>query len=210
MTTIMIFHVRSKYTAVGRKEIITFFYLYMALTVISLILDSGVVPLASVVYPYFVAVQCGLSTATCWCLLVNGFVGFQFAEDGTPLSLWVLISPYSLIFLTSAPPIIFPWRVLNLGSRIDLYISRLGITLANINHRPLCRIIHLQRGIPCRLRNPTNRACPQYPRGPMAIGRYCLWRVLHGCRPSYSLRLFFENMYWRETLSRRIILRDNM
>jgi hypothetical protein len=91
MTTIMIFHVRSKYTAVGRKEIITFFYLYMALTVTSLILDSGVVPLASVVYPYFVAVQCGLSSATCWCLLVNGFVGFQFAEDGTPLSLWVYI-----------------------------------------------------------------------------------------------------------------------
>jgi hypothetical protein len=90
MTTIMIFHVRSKYTAVGRKEIITFFYLYMALTVVSLILDAGVVPLASVVYPYFVAVQCGLTTATCWCLLVNGFVGFQFAEDGTPLSLWVL------------------------------------------------------------------------------------------------------------------------
>ena len=23
------------------------------------------------------------------CLLINGFVGFQFAEDGTPLSLWV-------------------------------------------------------------------------------------------------------------------------
>jgi hypothetical protein len=89
MTTIMIFHVRSKYTAVGRKEIITFFYLFMALTVISLILDSGVVPLSSVVYPYFVAVQCGFTTATCWCLLVNGFVGFQFAEDGTPLSLWV-------------------------------------------------------------------------------------------------------------------------
>ena len=27
------------------------------------------------------------------CLLINGFVGFQFAEDGTPLSLWVRI-PY--------------------------------------------------------------------------------------------------------------------
>ena len=89
MTTVMIFHVRSKYTAVGRKEIITFFYLFMALTVMSLILDAGVVPPASVVFPYFVAVQCGVASATCWCLLVNGFVGFQFAEDGTPLSLWV-------------------------------------------------------------------------------------------------------------------------
>lgn len=102
----MIFHVRSKYTAVGRKEIITFFYLYMGLTVTSLILDSGVVPLASVVYPYFVAVQCGLTTATCWCLLVNGFVGFQFAEDGTPLSLWVPSKSIACLTLASPPVVI--------------------------------------------------------------------------------------------------------
>jgi predicted lipoprotein with Yx(FWY)xxD motif len=41
--------------------------------------------------------------ATFWCLLLNGFVGFQFAEDGTPLSLWVMdknntfFSPYSIL-----------------------------------------------------------------------------------------------------------------
>jgi hypothetical protein len=31
-----------------------------------------------------------LVAAAYCCLLVNGFVGFQFAEDGTPLSLWLL------------------------------------------------------------------------------------------------------------------------
>lgn len=33
-----------------------------------------------------------MAAAYC-CLLINGFVGFQFAEDGTPLSLWVRSSP---------------------------------------------------------------------------------------------------------------------
>ncbi len=28
MTAIMVYHIRSKYTAVGRKEIVLFFYLY--------------------------------------------------------------------------------------------------------------------------------------------------------------------------------------
>ncbi|KAF9904350.1 Chitin synthase, class 7 [Lobosporangium transversale] len=52
MTAIMIYHIRSKYTA------------------------------------YFAGAHLGLISATFWCLLLNGFVGFQFAEDGTPLSLW--------------------------------------------------------------------------------------------------------------------------
>ncbi|KAH6680418.1 chitin synthase III catalytic subunit [Halenospora varia] len=90
MTVIMILHVRSKFTAVGRKEIIAFFYLYMGLTCASLILDSGVVPPGNGAYPYFAAVQNGLTSALCVCLLINGFVGFQLYEDGTTLSIWLL------------------------------------------------------------------------------------------------------------------------
>lgn len=88
MTLIMIYHIKSKYTAVGRKEIVMFFYLYMIVTFLELLLVSGIVPTASTMYPYFVAAHIGFITATFWCLLLNGFVGFQFAEDGTPLSLW--------------------------------------------------------------------------------------------------------------------------
>jgi len=36
------------------------------------------------------AVYTGLVAAAYACLLINAFVGFQFAEDGTPLSLWGL------------------------------------------------------------------------------------------------------------------------
>lgn len=75
---------------IGRKEIITFFYLFLALTVFSLIIDAGVVPPKSAPFPYFVAVQNGLTSALCTCLLVNGFVGFQIYEDGTALSVWLI------------------------------------------------------------------------------------------------------------------------
>lgn len=74
----------------GRKEIITFFYIYMALTIVSLIVDAGVVPPRSGSFPYFVAVQNGLASALCTSLLINGFVGFQIYEDGTALSVWLL------------------------------------------------------------------------------------------------------------------------
>ncbi|KAF2104940.1 hypothetical protein NA57DRAFT_31321 [Rhizodiscina lignyota] len=90
MAAIMILHVRSKFTAVGRKEIITFFYIYMLLTAFSLVLDAGVVPPGSGAFPYFAAVQNGLVSALVTCLLINGFVGFQLYEDGTTLSIWLL------------------------------------------------------------------------------------------------------------------------
>ncbi|KAI3611904.1 chitin synthase export chaperone [Moniliophthora roreri] len=90
MTAIMIYHIRSKYTAVGRKEIVTFFWLYMAIQLLAIFLDSGIIPTANNVYPIFAAIYTGLVASAYCCLLINAFVGFQFAEDGTPRSLWFL------------------------------------------------------------------------------------------------------------------------
>lgn len=56
----------------------------------SLVLDAGVIPPGSGSYPYFAAVQNGLTSALCTCLLINGFVGFQLYEDGTRQSVWLL------------------------------------------------------------------------------------------------------------------------
>lgn len=96
----MIFHVRSKFTAVGRREILTFFYIYSLLTVISLVLDAGVLQATnSGAYPWFVAVQNGLTSALCTSLLINGFVGFQLYEDGTTLSVWLLRLGSLLMFV---------------------------------------------------------------------------------------------------------------
>lgn len=85
----------------GRKEITTFFYSYTLLTICSLVVDTGVVPPASAPFPYFVAVQAGLVSATCICLMINGFVGFQLYEDGTTLSVWLLRTCSVAMFLVS-------------------------------------------------------------------------------------------------------------
>ncbi|KAH9992384.1 chitin synthase export chaperone [Xylariaceae sp. FL0662B] len=105
MTVVMILHIRGKFTAVGRKEILAFFYFYMLLSFFSLLIDAGVVPPGSNPYPYFVAVQSGLASAVVTCLLINGFVGFQLYEDGTPLSVWMLrlcsLAAFVISFLVS-------------------------------------------------------------------------------------------------------------
>ncbi|KAI1639207.1 chitin synthase III catalytic subunit [Biscogniauxia mediterranea] len=105
MTVVMILHIRGKFTAVGRKEILAFFYTYMLLSFISLCVDAGVVPPGSDPYPYFVAIQSGLASALVTCLLINGFVGFQLYEDGTPLSVWMLrlcsLAAFVISFLVS-------------------------------------------------------------------------------------------------------------
>lgn len=89
----------------GRKEIINFFYIYMLLTFFSLVVDAGVTPPGSSAYPYFVAAQAGLASALITCLLINGFVGFQLYEDGTPLSLWMLrlssLAAFAISFLVA-------------------------------------------------------------------------------------------------------------
>ncbi|KAG0203957.1 Chitin synthase, class 7 [Mortierella sp. GBA43] len=79
-----------------------FFYLYTLVTIMDLLLVSGIIPTSHDVYPYFTGVHLGLISATFWCLLLNGFVGFQFAEDGTPLSLWSIRISSFVVFAAVA------------------------------------------------------------------------------------------------------------
>ncbi|AEO69758.1 aa139db8-d61f-4946-a1df-ed6203e6cd8e [Thermothielavioides terrestris] len=125
MTVFMVLHVRGKFTAVGRKEITTFFYLYMLLTFLSLCIDAGVIPPGSAPYPYFVAVQAGLTSALVTCLLVNGFVGFQLYEDGTPLSLWMLRLCSAAAFVISflvALATFMSWAGLGPTNQVGLFV----------------------------------------------------------------------------------------
>jgi hypothetical protein len=50
MVAIMILHIRTKYTAVGRKEIVQFFYMYFVVELLGIFLDSGIIPSYSKVY----------------------------------------------------------------------------------------------------------------------------------------------------------------
>lgn len=87
---VIIFNVRAKYTAIGRSEMLSFFYIIIALFVSTLVVDCGVSPPSSGSYAYFVALQIGLASAACICLLYNGLLCFQFWEDGTKTSKWLL------------------------------------------------------------------------------------------------------------------------
>lgn len=51
MAAIMLYHVRSKYTAVGRKEIVLFFYIYMFVELLAIFLDSAIIPTSKGIYP---------------------------------------------------------------------------------------------------------------------------------------------------------------
>jgi len=90
MTSIMIYHIKSKYTAVGRKEIVMFFYAYMVVVIFELMIYSGAIPASSAIYSYVVALYNAMVIASYIILLLNGFVGFQWTEDGTPTSLWII------------------------------------------------------------------------------------------------------------------------
>jgi hypothetical protein len=101
----------------------------MLLTVCSLVLDSGVIPPGSGAYAYFTAVQSGLTSSLCACLLINGFVGFQLYEDGTKLSVWLLRGVSLVMFLASGVVSICTFKGLGplgpqntLGLFIVLYI----------------------------------------------------------------------------------------
>lgn len=98
MTTNMIIHIKNKYTAVGRKEIVIFFYLYLINVILEMFLVTNIIPLSTSLYKYFTAAYVGSSTACFGILLLNGFVGFQWAEDGTRTSVWIFRMSSLLLF----------------------------------------------------------------------------------------------------------------
>lgn len=98
---IIIYNVRAKYTAIGRLEMLSYFNINLALIIATLVVDCGVSPPGTKSYTYFVALQMGLASASCWCLMVSGFLGFRLWEDGTVRSLlFVRCTSLAMFLLT--------------------------------------------------------------------------------------------------------------
>jgi hypothetical protein len=85
----------------GRREILWFFYFYAVTTIAELLVVPGIVPLYFAGYPYFVALYIALAITTFWILFFNGFVPFQFVDDGSKSSITMLMSSSLAVFVAS-------------------------------------------------------------------------------------------------------------
>lgn len=110
---IMMYTVKGKYTAIGRKELFHFLSCFLFLTCMSLVVDAGVAPPGSSAYPYLVAIQNGAISGTMWSLVNFGFLGFQFYEDGTRRAMLFLrgttLCAFLLTFIISLFTFIPSW-----------------------------------------------------------------------------------------------------
>ncbi|OUM66213.1 hypothetical protein PIROE2DRAFT_53601 [Piromyces sp. E2] len=157
MTLIMIFHIKSKYTAVGRKEVVIFYYLYFLYIAMEMVVSSGVIPLYVDYYKYVVASYIGIVGATCTTLLVSGLVSFQWIEDGTAKSLWLvrvgaLISfginfavsflTFEKQFLTSSKVLFILFFIVNGGEILIYFLLQVFLVITVLDEKwPLGAIL---------------------------------------------------------------------
>ncbi|KAH8834073.1 chitin synthase III catalytic subunit-domain-containing protein [Flagelloscypha sp. PMI_526] len=105
MTLVMIFHIRSKYTAIGRKEIVHFFWFYVLISLLAFFLDSGILPPSHVIYPWFTAAYTGLRSvlflfAVGFFIAIADFQGFAGFSKTKPLGLWIIYILWPIVCVT--------------------------------------------------------------------------------------------------------------
>lgn len=89
VTVLLLLRSERKRAAVGRREIQAFLLGYLLISICE-IFSVGEFPLNDKVRLAFSAIHIGAIAATTWILFLNGIVGYQLIDDGTPLSLGLL------------------------------------------------------------------------------------------------------------------------
>ncbi|CAF9928942.1 hypothetical protein IMSHALPRED_007793 [Imshaugia aleurites] len=90
VTAVLLWRADKKQAAVGRREFQLFLLGYIIVEICEIFTVGGF-PLERKVRLGFTAVHLGSIVATLWVLLLNGIVGFQILDDGTPLSLGLIL-----------------------------------------------------------------------------------------------------------------------
>ncbi|RDW83198.1 hypothetical protein BP5796_04689 [Coleophoma crateriformis] len=87
-----------KQAAVGRREMQLFLVGYIIIEICE-IFTVGEFPLSAKVRIAFSGIHLGMIVATLWILMLNAFVGYQIVEDGTPLSLGLILASAAVLFI---------------------------------------------------------------------------------------------------------------
>ncbi|KAI1347240.1 chitin synthase III catalytic subunit [Xylaria sp. FL0043] len=87
-----------KRAAVGRREMQLFLIMFIIIEIAE-IFSVGEFPLSSTARIAFTGIHIGMIIATTWVLLMNAIVGFQLLDDGTPLSLGLIIISAGILFI---------------------------------------------------------------------------------------------------------------
>ncbi|KAF2002530.1 hypothetical protein P154DRAFT_140990 [Amniculicola lignicola CBS 123094] len=87
-----------KRAAVGRREMQLFLLGYIIVEICEIITIGGF-PLGSNVRRAFVAIHIASIVATLWILMLNGVVGYQLLDDGTAVSLGLILVSAAILFI---------------------------------------------------------------------------------------------------------------
>jgi len=98
ISIILLLRSERKQAAVGRREMQMFLVGYMLISLCEIFTVGGI-PLDDDVRKGFTAVHLGFITATTWILLLNAVVGFQLLDDGTLISMGLLIISALALFV---------------------------------------------------------------------------------------------------------------
>ncbi|KAJ4401707.1 hypothetical protein N0V91_007748 [Didymella pomorum] len=97
-TFFLLWRSERKKAAVGRREMQLFLIGYIIISICEIFTIGGF-PLNNSVRLAFVAVHIAAIVATTWILMLNGLVGYQLLDDGTPISMGLLLISAVILFV---------------------------------------------------------------------------------------------------------------
>ncbi|KAJ1914807.1 hypothetical protein IWQ60_008668 [Tieghemiomyces parasiticus] len=95
VVTYLCCRVKGRLTGVGRKEFSYLYLLYACVLVAQILTVGWTFPNIS---PWIACIYVALVAATFWCLLYNGFTGYQLIPDGGWISLTILLATAAVLF----------------------------------------------------------------------------------------------------------------
>ncbi|QPG94560.1 hypothetical protein C2857_006377 [Epichloe festucae Fl1] len=98
VSVLLLLRSERKRAAVGRREMQLFLIGYILMSICE-IFTVGEFPLNSTVRVVFSAIHIGLIIATTWILMMNAVIGYQLIDDGTALSVGLVLGSAAALFI---------------------------------------------------------------------------------------------------------------